>query len=121
LIRLGVAGRRNMAAALPKFLKLNDARQRKNDLFASLTPFEITVLDTITHGGSVFGGPQCPRIVVSPKHGNTKGQYTVEGGMTEINSLVRAGWLRFANLTGDESGWFWLTDNAKRLWDVLGR
>ena len=115
-----------MPAALPsppRILRLNDLRRNKrelaNRLLASLTPEQLRLVDTVAHGGTVFGGSNSPRIVVS-KTRKDEGD-VVENGMADVNALVRNGWLRFAKMTGEGSGWFWMTEASERLWGVLGR
>lgn len=46
-----------MLVALPVLLRINDARKRKFELFASLTPLEVNVLDVASavRGSHVFG------------------------------------------------------------------
>lgn len=106
-------------ATLPRFLRLNDARATKQALFASLSPFQIEILDTAAHPhGHVFGGKGCPALVIS----KGKDDRVVENGMPDVHTLVRTGWLRFAPQVGvGKDGYFWLTDSAERLWKVLGR
>jgi hypothetical protein len=41
--------------------------------------------------------------------------------MTEVRALVRAGWLRFADVLNQGAGWYWMTPSAERVWSVLGR
>jgi len=107
-------------ARLPNFLPLNEARRTKQELLATLTPFQVLVLDTAFNGGQVFGTRTGTRACVTPK--GSKNPNVVEGGMVEVRLLVHNGWLRFASgPDGDSSGWFWLTDASKRLWEVLGR
>ncbi len=114
-------------ARLPRFLRLNDARQRKSELFATLTSAQVELLDCVAHSGHVFGGPTSPRVVVETPSPRQPGRRpppvsrVVENGMVDVNLLVRLGWLRFAPQLGGPSGYFWLTDAATRLWEVLGR
>jgi hypothetical protein len=117
-----------MATRLPEFLKLNDARQRKNELFASLSPTQVEMLDTVAHNGHVFGGTTSTRVVVeTPQPRDERGRRpapvsrVVENGMADVNVLVRQGWMRFAPQLGGPSGYFWMTEAAERLWSVLGR
>lgn len=106
-----------------RILRLNDLRRNHralaNELLASLTPSQLHLVDTVAHGGTVFGGPDSPRIVVCRTRKDDGD--VIEDGMTDVNALVRHGWLRFARMTGEGSGWFWLTDATERLWGVLGR
>lgn len=108
---------------LPSFLKLVDARRNKDALFASLTPFEVEVLDIVAKGGRVFGDR--PGLVTNGVVVLTIGRQepkTVEGGQSSLSALARNGWLRFApSPMNPNLGYFWLTDSAERVWRVLGR
>lgn len=108
----------------PQMLRLNDLRRNKRarafELLGTLTPFQTELLDTLQHGGTVFGGTNSDIAVVSLPRDKGEGR-CVEGGMKDVNLLVRHGWLRFAKMTGEGSGWFWMTDASERLWNVLGR
>lgn len=107
---------------LPCNLKLNDARKRKNDLFASLDALEIEVLDVLARtGGSCVGKkpgtPSSGKVVL-----NTRSQEPKNVDQKTVNAMVREGWLRFVPAVEFEtSGFFWMTDAAQRVWEVLGR
>ncbi len=104
-------------------LRVNDLRRNKHayakELLASLSPSQLKIMDTVAHGGTVYGGNNCPRIVVSPNR-KDEGE-VIEGGMTDVSALVHNGWLRFAEMVSSGSGWFWMTDASQRLWRELGR
>jgi hypothetical protein len=116
---------------LPPQIRLNDARKRKFELLASLTPLQVEMLDAASGGGNVFGarpGRASNGVVlityrsikVSPR--KRVHQYRlVEDGQRVVNAMVAAGWLRFAPTPVEGDGYFWLTDSASRVWDVLGR
>ena len=131
-----------MPVTLPNFLRINDARRRKFELLASLTPLEIDLLDVAaagTRGGAhVFGyqpGKHDPheesrgRILITYPSRRVSARKSVnderllEDGQPVLDRLVRAGWLRFAPAIGTLSsmGYFWLTDASQRLWELLDR
>ena len=124
LIARCLAGRRSMASTtLPAFLPLNQARQTKSELFAGLNPFEVTVLDTIAHGGSIFGGTTSKNVVMTYTltKRNARGRYEIVEKGDAVRTLVRQGWLRFAPMIGETSGYYFQTEACIRLWSVLGR
>ena len=109
---------------LPSPLKLNDARKYKKELFASLSPVEVEILDAVAvTGGRCMGnrpGAASGRVMLD-KPGAKKSEM-LENGQAVVNAMTRAGWLRFAESAGvKDFGYYWMTDSAKRLWEVLDR
>ncbi len=120
-------------------LRLNDARKRKYELLASLTPFEVELIDIASSsGGHVFGHRPGKRDPDTASAGRVALTYparqvsvrkrvhderVVDDGQVTVDGLVRAGWLRFAPQPSEQSdtGYFWQTDDAKRVWELLGR
>lgn len=120
-------------------LLLNDARKRKFELLASLKPFEIELLDIASSpGGHIFGFRPAKRDPDEMSRGRIALTYparqvsvrkkvhderVVDDGQTTVDGLVRTGWLRFAPMPHHESntGYFWLTDDAHRVWALLDR
>jgi|SRR5271155_2955415 len=127
-----------LPAARGDYLRMKDARKHTDDYFASLEPLEYEILDTVFRGGMVFGhqpGRRDPdeesrgRIVLAFP-GKRVGRRTVRqedrvisGGQRVLDRLTRAGWLRFAGAPAmkEASGYFWLTDDAKRLFELPDR
>ena len=112
-----------MPTRLPAFLKINDARRQKKELLASLSPFEVELLDVASKSaGYVQGNPKGDhgRISVTPP-GRKAECRVIEDGQRILDKLVQTGWLRFAPQCGGPSGYYFPTDSARRLWDVLGR
>jgi hypothetical protein len=129
-----------MLVALPVLLRINDARKRKFELFASLTPFEVNVLDVASavRGSHVFGHRPGKRDSHDASRGRivliypgrkvsarkvAHDEQTIDDGQRVLDRLVRAGWLRFAPVpsSSSDTGYFWLTDASARLWELLGR
>lgn len=104
---------------LPPSLKLNDLRRDKQALaralVASLSPSQERLLNVVAHGGGVYGGAGFRHIVVSTPQKSE----LVEGGMADVEALVRHGWMRFARQTLEGSGWYWLTASSARVWNIL--
>jgi hypothetical protein len=115
-----LAHRHGRARTLATSVRLNDLRRNRyslsHTLLASLTPLEDDIFRTVANGGSVFGGTNSDRIVLSVGRRDAEPR-VIDHGMAAINELVRHGWLRFARMTGERSGWFWLTNSAERLWN----
>ena len=100
-------------------LRLNDARKRKYELLASLTPFEVELLDIArSSGGHVFGHRPGKRDPDTASAGRIALTYparqvsvrkrvhderVVDDGQAAVDGLVRAGWLRFAPQPGADS------------------
>lgn len=104
---------------LPTFLRLNDARTAKDELFAGLSPMAVEILDVVAAGGSAFGSkpgvPTNGRIVLG------RDDKIIEDGQRVLNALVKANWLRYSGGPTKTAGYFWMTDSSERLWRVLGR
>lgn len=108
---------------LAHFEKLNDIRKNKAALFASLTAEQVEILDKVASGGSCFGaepGKGDGRVVLDAPGRKDKDSKFVDQKV--VNSMLRAGWLRFAEAASVKgSGYFWMTDSAERVWRELGR
>lgn len=110
---------------LPTDLKLNDARQNKNEFFASLTAFEVELLDAAASGfvfACTVGLSKTDKVFLERK-GERK---IVADGQKTVDRLVQMGWLWFAgDVTNGNSptgsGHFWHTPTAERVWRELGR
>ncbi len=125
----------NLNSVPREFGGLNYIRKHKHDLFTSLTPLEVNILDNVmTKNGSVFGGRPRTRgenekIVLhvdlgraSPRHKARSEDVVVEGAQKTLDGLVKAGWLRYAASPVDSKvGYFWPTDHAKTVWDAMNR
>lgn len=127
-----------LPAARGDYLRMKDARKRRGDFLSSLEPLEMEILDTVFRGGMVFGhrpGLRDPdeesrgRIVLAFP-GKRVGRRTVRPedrviseGQRVIDLLTRTGWLRFAGVPSmkETRGYFWLTDDAKRLFELPDR
>ncbi len=118
---------------------LNDVRKHKFELLASLSPFEIELVDIASSsGGHVFGHRPGKRDVDRGSRGRIVLTYpgrqvsarkrvhderVVPDGQPVVDELVRTGWLRFAPVPSQTSdlGYFWLTGDAERVWNELRR
>ena len=120
-----------MPARLPSYLPINDARRQKAQLLASLSEFDIEVIDFIaSRSGRVFGGTgenivmtvtsRASRYSVRAKE--EKRDSVVLPRAAEVRRLERAGWLRSSGSPmGPEHGYYHLTESAEKVWGALGR
>lgn len=105
---------------LPRFIPINLVRQTKDAIFATLSPKHVEILDLIAKGGSVYGSPKGGNFVLLVLRGKVEEKSEVIE-TSEVVELHKAGWLRYAKMPMADSGYFWLTPAAERVWDVLKR
>lgn len=121
----------NVPKRLPIFLPINDARRDKEKLFASLSGFDVELLDRLASGRfTVFGGDG-ENIVITKK--SRAARYSVRAREEdesrivlprgeEARALERAGWLRYSpGPLRREDGFYHLTESAEKIWGALGR
>jgi len=113
--------------ALPPNMPLVRARSLRKELLANLSREEFRIMEcAFSETGHVFGGPDSASIVLSkfikaipPKRKGTEVWERMDHGGSIVKSLVRRGWLRFAEGASEGFGYFWPTECAKTLWKVL--
>lgn len=110
-------------AVLSSNLNLNEVRQQKNELFATLDAVEVEIIDSVMGSGSCMGmDPKkksaTNRIQLTRPRSKAK---IIEDGQRIVNRLVRRGWLRFDPGPIDSFGFFHATHSAEQIWYELRR
>lgn len=114
--------RKSAFVVLPAHITVAEAR--RVDVSACLSTEERAMFDVVRAGGSVFACGKCGErcraendmAVVSRVHGRGRDDDAfVTGGGRAARRMVSAGWFRFASMTNENCGYFWLTDAAERV------